>query len=169
MKKLLLASLLSTTFFATNALAVAALPTTGTCGFTLSASYPFIGVQANSSQTTARGSLNFLGTLSFTSATAGTFVLNSVQQDACGSGATNSNITGCNVPGTTLYANTQNLFTGSFAVGTGRATNFSMLTLTPSGGGSLILNAIATNNGNTILLQKYDAVSNAGGIGVCQF
>lgn len=162
-------STLTVALFATKAFAVASLPSSGTCGFNMAATYPFTGVQLITAADAANGPLNFLGTLTFTSASGGTFALNMVNQKACGFTSTNSN-GGSTCPGNAVtYTNSQSQVTGTFTVGAGPISNSSALTLSPSGGGSTVVNAIATNNGNTILLQKFDSTSTSGHIGVCQF
>ncbi len=136
-----------------SAHAIATMPSTGTCGFTLGYSAPFIGAQLIDANSSASGPLNWIGTLTFTSATAGTFLINKVEQTAVASASSPS------------FTNTQSTTSGSFTVAAGPIANSSTITLS----GSLALNAIATNSGNTILLQRFSSSSAWGSVGVCQF
>ena len=154
-----------------SALAVSAIPTSGTCGFAISGSYPFIGVQltgfptptttgtgASATQTfypspSGGGSLNWLGTLNFST---NTITVNIVSQVA-----RNLNTNGVSAP---TFTNTQEQVSVPFTVG---LVGSDMYVLDFGSQGSI--NVIPVNNGNTLLMQQFVSTSAGGKSGVCQF
>ena len=137
--------------FAQSAMAISAIPTSGTCGFVISGSYPFAGVQLSGAGSTASGSLNWLGAFDFG---ANTLTVNVVSQSA-------TNTTGSNP----AFTNSQSQVSLTFTVG---AATSGMYPLTLSGGNGVV-NVIPVNGGNTLLMQQFITNSAGGKAGVCQF
>ena len=131
--------------------ATSTIPTSGTCGFVLSGSYPFVGAQLNGAGTSASGSLNWLGTIDFG---ASTINVNVVSQSATNTNGNNP-----------AYTDTQSTITAPFTVGS-PASGLYPLTLSNGGG---IINIIPVNGGNTILMQQFVTNAAGGKAGVCQF
>jgi hypothetical protein len=171
MKKLTLSTLLASitlALSAPSAFAISTLPTSGTCGFAINGSFPFIGVQLtglpapgisnNGAITTyypspsANGTLNWLGTINF-----GTKIItvNLVSQTA-----TNANTGGFSQG---RFVNTQEQVSIAFTVGDPSA---GMYTLDL---GESSINVIPVNGGNTILMQQFQTNNPGGKTGVCQF
>jgi hypothetical protein len=139
-----------------SAFALSALPTTGTCGFAISGSFPFTGVQLLTSSNFASGGLNWLGTIDFA---AQTIYINSVSQTAKGATASG------NTTGNPQYTNTQNSGSATFT-SAASTTITGMYILTLSNGGTL--NLIPLNSGQTFLMQLFNSTDMGGRVGVCQ-
>lgn len=152
---------------AQSALAISAIPTTGVCGFAVSGSFPFIGVQltglplttpnsvAYGSSPSASGSLNWLGTIDFGTSTLSVNIVSQTAQNPNSNGSPNASFT-----------NTQQQVALNFTVSAGPVSGMYTLNLA-SGAGSI--NVIPVNGGNTILMQQFVSTSAGGKAGVCQF
>lgn len=139
------------------AFALSSLPTSGTCGFAVSGSFPFTGVQLLTSSNFASGGLNWLGTIDFS---AQKISVNAVSQSAMGATATGNNT------GNPKFTNTQN--TGTLTFTSSANSNISgMYSLALSDGTTL--NVLPLNSGQTILMQLFDSTNMGGRVGVCQF
>jgi hypothetical protein len=132
---------------ASSAFAVA-LPTSGTCGFTMGANFPFV-----SSQSTGDVSLNFMGTLNFTTKT---FKINEVSQ-VFNSAKTDA----------TRFVNVQNINSITYTTATEKSDMPGMYTIALNATNSL--NLLPVNNGKTILMQWFGVNDSQGSMGVCQF
>lgn len=159
-------------FASASSFALAALPTTGTCGFTISGSYPFTGVQTSipgtwstvgtvttftGNSASASGSLNMLGVVDFGS---NTLTINSISQSAKGSTAPS------NGTGAPSFTNTQSTVSATFTSAASSSVS-GMYVLTLSTGG--VINVLPVNGGKTILFQQFTSNDMGGRIGVCQF
>ncbi len=144
---------LTCAFFTQSAFAISTIPTTGTCGFVISGSFPFIGVQLNGSGTSALGALNWLGTLDFGS---NTLKVNVVSQTATGATGSAPNPT---------FVNSQVQYSIPFTV-SGPTNGIYALNL---GTGNGSMNLIPVNGGATLLMQQFVSDNAGGKAGVCQF
>jgi hypothetical protein len=127
--------------------ALAALPTTGTCGFVGNFSYPFTYLYGNNP---GNGwGLNWLGTINFSTST---ITINVVFIDP--------------VPPLPPRQSQQS-YTATFTTSSGPITGASTITFSVNGG-SLALNLMPVNSGNTILVQGGPVFSDGGFTGVCQ-
>jgi len=135
------------------------LPTTGTCGFTIGANFPFTGPFLGNLD--ASEDVNHIGIINFG---AKSISINAVKnQVQSTTSTTNNGIT--SITGRT-YTNTQQSNTLSFTnVASSAVSGMHVMTL--SNGDKF--NAIPVNNGKTILLQFVIADDMGGRVGVCQF
>lgn len=135
------------------------LPTTGTCGFTIGANFPFTGPFLGNLD--ASEAVNHMGIINFA---AKSISINAVKNAVKSTTATNTDgIT--SITGRT-YSNTQQSNTLSFTnVASSAVSGMHVMTL--SNGDKI--NAIPVNNGKTILLQFVIADDMGGRVGVCQF
>lgn len=152
---------LSCVFFAQSAFAISTIPARGVCGFAISGSFPFIGVQLTGRPLTsinplttglsrsARGSLNWLGTLDFNT---NTITVNVVSQTATDNGTSGS------------FVNTQEQTSLGFTV-SGPTNGIYVLDLGLNGS----INVIPVNGGSTLLMQQFVSDNAGGKAGVCQF
>jgi len=171
----LITALLLLILSAQPAFAIGTIPTSGTCGFAINGSFPFIGIQlpgyanlgtqANNTpagfnyvmtnpSVQASGTLNWLGTINFDT---NTIVVNYVSQTA-----TNPNTNGNSTP---TYLNAQAQVSVAFSVS---GPTFGMYSLDLAGGNGSI-NIIPVNSGSTILMQQFQSTNPSGKTGVCQF
>ena len=159
-------------FASVQSYALAPLPTSGVCGFSISGSYPFTGVQTSipgtwttvgaattysGNSASVSGSLNMMGTVDFGSST---ITINSVGQTAKGSCAAG------NCAGSPTFVNTQTMATVTFTSGASSGVS-GMYVLGLSTGG--VINVLPVNGGKTLLLQQVTNNDMGGRIGVCQF
>lgn len=152
---------LSCVFFAQSAFAISTIPARGVCGFAISGSFPFIGVQltgrpltsvsplATGLSRSARGSLNWLGTLDFNT---NTITVNVVSQTATDNGTSGN------------FVNTQEQTSLGFTV-SGPTNGIYVLDLGVNGS----INVIPVNGGATLLMQQFVSDNAGGKAGVCQF
>ncbi len=137
----------------------AELPTSGTCGFTIGANFPFTGPFLGNLD--ASEDVNHMGIINFgLKSISINAVKNQVQSTTS---TTNNGIT--SITGRT-YSNTQQSGTLSFTNASSSAVS-GMHVMTLSNGDKI--NAIPVNNGKTILMQFVIADDMGGRVGVCQF
>jgi len=146
-----------------SAHAIASLPSVGTCAFLISLPVPYGLVDVSKYGATG---YNFMGTLTFTSATSGQlsgifenavyktndspgFGPSALIKDAAVSIAAMTDLNG--------FAGGSKLMVSGTATMSGTRQQFTM-----------VMNAVATNNGNTIMLQ-FSGTTPGPGSGVCQF
>jgi hypothetical protein len=152
---------LSCAFFTQSAFAISTIPARGVCGFAISGSFPFIGVQltgkpvvstspwVTGNSPSASGSLNWLGTLDFDT---NTITVNVVTQRATDNGTSPT------------FVNSQNQTSLGFTV-SGPTNGVYVLDLGANGS----INVIPVNGGATLLMQQYVSNDAGGKAGVCQF
>lgn len=148
-----LAAALAGLALANSAWALSSLPTSGTCAFVTTSSYPFVYLYG---QSPGNGwGINFLGTLNFST---NTITLNAVIQNP-GNG--------------TPLQEVQTSGSTTFTIGSGPIAGSSSLSFTlPGSSTAATLNVIPVNSGNTLLLQQFNATAGSqdgGNVAVCQF
>jgi len=134
-----------------SAVAIAALPTSGVCGFAVSIQYPFVYIYGSSPG--PGWGMNVLGTLDFG---ASKISANFVLQNPIGPGTTESQVQ----------------VTAPFTAAAGPIAGSTTISFTPSGGTPLTFNLLAVNGGNTLLMQGFNPTAGSqdgGAAGVCQF